>query len=850
MRKKIIVMLTFGLALLFSVSSFAQVTTSSISGTVTTADGKELVGATVKATHEPTGTVYTTQTRKGGTYGIANMNPGGPYTIQVSFVGLSTEKRSDIYLLLGEPLKSDFVIGEQTTNLGTVVVTAAASKTDAAKNGTSTTLGRDRIETMPTVGRGLADYLRSTPQFKLASGGNASSENGFSIAGQNLRYNSFYVDGAVNNDVYGLAYTGTNGGQSSISPLSIDAIDQIQVMISPYDASVGNFTGGAINAITKSGTNQTHGSAYYIFRNQNLAGKTPTGPKDQATKYSPFSNKLYGFTLGGAIIKNKLFYFVSGELQRDQTPNPFDLSTYNGDTKTPAALQALMNNIIARSNGYNPGTYDNSLGELKSDKLTVKVDWNINEKNKLTGSFRYTKGDKLIVFSSTPNQLNFSNYGYRFPTKTSSGSLELKSTIGKSSSNRLLFTITDVEDDRGPLGGAVAPSVTITDGTGGSIRFGTEANSTFNYLKQSSYNLSDQFKFVLGKHNLTAGFEAEYYKAFNAFISNGTGTYQYNSVADFLNDARPRQYQVGFPLVGSMDEKTTDAAAKFNVFRGALFLNDDIKLNQNLTVTVGLRADYYNFVTKPIFDQFAIDSALPKFAQYYDLKGARPGQMAKVPVSLSPRIGFTYKIPEEGLVIRGGLGMFTGRIPLVWPGGVYNQTGRSVGSYTLSTSVNAAIWNADKVRYRTTPYTAAEVGISLDNAKGQLDLIAKEFRTPKVFRTSLAADKNLGRGWSMTIEGMFTKNINDIAYQNINLIPPTVRSVGPDNRLVYGTAASASNQIPIRSNGINPYGSGVYLISNQDGEKDTLITLLSWLTKQQEPVSTSLQAITMVSHSL
>jgi outer membrane receptor for ferrienterochelin and colicin len=295
------------------------------------------------------------------------MNPGGPYTVVVSFVGFDSDSKTDINLALGETRNLDATLGEKSTQLTEVVVAARRSAT--LKTGTETTIGRDKMENMPTVGRNLQDYMRATPQFKMSSAGNASSEGAMSFAGQNVRYNSFYIDGAVNNDVFGLAYSGTNGGQSGIAPISIDAIDQFQVSISPYNASLGNFTGGAINAITKSGTNQLHGSAYYIFRNENLSGKTPTGDKAAATKLSAFSNKTYGATLGGPIIKNKLFFFLSGEMQRDETPQPFDLSTYRGDTKNPADIQRIKDTLSARLGGWDAGGYLNNIQTTESDRI-------------------------------------------------------------------------------------------------------------------------------------------------------------------------------------------------------------------------------------------------------------------------------------------------------------------------------------------------------------------------------------------------------------------------------------------------------------------------------------------------
>jgi outer membrane receptor for ferrienterochelin and colicin len=377
---KIRKLLLAALAMFITLAVAAQVTTGSISGVVKNKAGEVLVGASLKVTHLPTGTIYQTTSRKGGNFDITNVNPGGPYKIEISFVGYEPQIKEDVFVDLGEGQKIDIELDTKASQLQEVVIAGTRTNRGA---GSETTVGRDKMANIPTVGRNLQDYLRITPQFKMSSAGNASSEGAMSFAGQNVRYNSFYIDGAVNNDVFGLAYSGTNGGQSGIAPISVDAIDQFQVSLSPYNTSLGNFTGGAINAITKSGTNTLHGSAYYIYRNADLSGKTPTGAKGNATKLGDFSNKTFGATLGGPIIKNKLFFFVSAELQRDETPQPFALSTYRGDNGNVAAIQRLKDTISARIVGYDPGGYENNVQEVLSNRVTAKLDWNINQKHKL-----------------------------------------------------------------------------------------------------------------------------------------------------------------------------------------------------------------------------------------------------------------------------------------------------------------------------------------------------------------------------------------------------------------------------------------------------------------------------------
>lgn len=786
--------------LLMPAFTLAQNTTSSMSGTVKTTTGEDLVGATVTATHEPTGTVYRVQSRTGGRFNINNMNPGGPYSVEVSFVNFANEKKTEIYLSLGESFKLDFAMANKAGNLGEVTVSSTRKTTEASgKGGAETLIGRDKMANLPTVGRNIYDYLRAVPQAKLGA-----SEGAVTIAGQNNRYNSFYVDGAVNNDVFGLSASGTNGGQAAIAPISIDAIDQFQVVISPFDASLGNFVGGGINAITRSGTNKTEGSVYYFLQNEKLAGKTPTGLKQNATRLNDFSKKTYGFRVGGAITKNKLFYFINVDLQRDVRPQPFDFSQYAGNSNL-AAVTALANTL--RTNfGYEPGGFLDNTEEVNADRITARIDWNISDRHKLSVSNRYTKGERLNTSSSSSGTINFYNNGFRFPTRTNSTSAELKSLVGKSSSNKLLITFTDVLDDRDPIGQKF-PRVRINDGSGALV-FGPDNSSTVNLLTQKNWSLYDEFKFTLGKHALKVGVDYEYNDVYNAFIQNNFGNYTYSNLNDFLTNARPQAYTYGFSNIDAGKGDATDAAAKFKIAKGSLFANDEIRASDNLTVSLGLRADYYKILSKPWEDNYTNTVAIPRFSQYYDLQGARSGLTPKIPLALSPRVGFTYKIPEENLVIRGGMGLFTGRIPLVWPGAIFNNNGIFIGGY----SANATQLNT--IRFRPDPnnqWTPAEVGAGI--TKGPLNLTAAEFKVPKLFRTSIAFDKKFGDGWSGSLEGIFSKNLNEIYYTNINLLPPVGTSLGAGSRNVYPT--TNNGRIPLNSDGSNPYDNAILLSNNK-----------------------------------
>ncbi|HEX6914280.1 MAG TPA: carboxypeptidase regulatory-like domain-containing protein, partial [Chitinophagaceae bacterium] len=777
--------------------TFAQVTSSSMSGVIKTATGEPLVGATVTATHEPTGVVYKTQTRTGGRFEISNMNPGGPYTVEVTFVNFVTEKRSDIYLNLGEVYKLDASLNDKANELTAVTVVSTRQSDVSGKGGAEVNIGRDKMANLPSVGRNISDYLRFVPQVKVTGDG------GIAVAGQNNRYNSFYIDGAVNNDVFGLAASGTNGGQAGVAPISIDAIDQFQVVISPYDASIGNFTGGAINAVTRSGTNTIQGSAYMFYRNQDLTGKTPTGLKDNATKLGKFSAKTYGFRVGGPIIRSKLFYFVNLELQRDERPQPFAMSQYGG-TYTADSINKLAN-FVRTTYGYDPGSYLDIPEIVNADRFAAKIDWNLNTTNRLSVSHRYNKGERYNTSSGSSTRINFFNNGYLFPTTTNSSSVELKSSFRNGKNNRLLLTFTNVKDDRGAIGSPF-PRVEIQDQSSARlVVLGTENFSTSNLLKQQNFNLLDWFKMNVGKNYLTFGTDNELSYSYNAFIRNNYGTYRYGSINDFIKGYKPLRYDRSYSLVDNKSGDNTDAAAEFTTLRLGFFVNDEIRVNENLTVNAGIRADWTKFLTDPKEDRYFNDTGRALVAAQYDLEGARSGQMSKVPVSLSPRIGFTYKIPAENVTVRGGFGWFTGRIPLVWPGGVYNLNGVSIGDIAV---------NNPNITFRPDPfgqYTATDLGLSITN-KGELNLITEEFKLPKLFRTSLAVDKRFSKGWTFTVEGIFSKNINEIDYTQVNIMPPTQMSAGPDRRNVYAFGGT-----PTRI--LSRYSGDIYLLSNNKDRK-------------------------------
>ncbi|MEJ7589856.1 MAG: TonB-dependent receptor, partial [Ferruginibacter sp.] len=482
----------------------AQVTTSSVTGVITNGTGDVLPGTTVVVTHTPTGTVYKTSTNKSGKYDLVNLIPGGPYAIEISSVGFTSFTESNYNLPLGENTKIDAVLNVSTTTLSEVVVSGRTGGFNSRKKtGASTSISKEQIAALPTLSRSLQDYTRLTPQ-----------ANGNSFGGASNRFNNITIDGAVNNDVFGLAASGTPGGQAATTPISLDAIQEIQVVLAPYDVSYGNFTGAGVNAVTRSGTNKTEGSVYYFLRNQGTIGKDPVS----RIKSTTFTDKQYGIRLGGPIIKNKLFYFVSGELARRTQPTIFNAGETNS-LLTTAEAQELTDELQTKYN-YAAGNFNSFDAQTQSDKIFGRLDWNISDKHRLTVRHNYIKAfDDNISRSST--LFRFGNNTYRFNNTQHITVAELRSRISKSVSNNLIIGRHEIRDFRSTYG-QLFPSIEIAKGSG-SIQVGSERSSTANELDQDIFEITDNVKIFAGKHTFTIGTHNEFFKFRNLFINNLNG---------------------------------------------------------------------------------------------------------------------------------------------------------------------------------------------------------------------------------------------------------------------------------------------------------------------------------------
>lgn len=808
------------LALVASAPAFAQVTTSGLRGTVTDNTGEPLPGATVVATHMPSGTEYGAATSSQGTYTILNMRVGGPYRVVVSFIGFEPTVTDNITLNLGETYQLNAELSEAAVELGEVEVVADGGIFDPNRTGVNTSLNDEQINAIPSLGRDLADFTRLTPQAYVENDDDDGPS--ISVAGQSNRYNSIYIDGAVSNDVFGLSAQGTNGGQTGSTPISIDAIEQFQIAISPFDVTQSGFTGGAINAVTRSGTNTFQGSLYSYFRNQSLAGKTPGALLDdgeEGTSLNDFSNNRYGFRLGGPIIQNKLFFFTNVELLRAETPLPVE--TYAGSSSM-AELNTLRQTVLDEL-GYDPGTFGDVASTLDDDKVLVKLDWNASQQHRVSARYSYSGSDNIDQFQSTDDAVNFSNNAEVFPNRTHSGTLEVNSTFGSDMANKLVLGYTSVSDDRG-FAGNPFPSVTIADGDG-EIFLGSEPFSTANILEQDIFTVTNNFNLFKGPHTLTFGVSGEFYAISNLFIAQNFGDYDYDSAADFLQSvcaagsgtsaycqsnyngegpAAPDFFQRNYSLVDDIAGDGSAALAPFDAFQVGVYVQDEYRVNEQLRLSIGLRADIPQITTNPNFAPTA-PQTLANAANFYDLQGAQAGETPAAALYLSPRFGFNYDVTgDRTLQLRGGAGVFTGRVPFVWPGGMFNNNGTNVGRVSRPGMFD----NGDPIPFIADPQlqvTGSDFG-QADIPSGSLEIFADDFRYPRVLRTSLGVDAELPGGFVGTLEGQYTKTLDNISVTNVNLDPTTLTmTAGAEQRAIYDPNADVV---------LDPNYSSVHLVTS------------------------------------
>jgi hypothetical protein len=799
-----------GLAASFSLS--AQETNSNVSGIVRSETNELLQNTTVVVVHEPTKNTYTTTTNAKGCFYLFNIKPGGPYSIRISYSGLEPLLKTDLFLgyattnfysYLDGSEFSDFILKAKVNYLDTVTV--QVGRVGKAKYGMETSIDNETMRSLPSISRNFQDYLRLVPNARI-------NGDGISLAGQNNKYNAFFIDGSNTNDILGLANSGTAGGQTGSPPISMEAIEEIKVLQSPYDVQYSNFTGGSVNAITKSGSNQFKSSAWYFFRNERMAGRSPTwvpvpGLPGQCSRprLTSFFNQTTGVSASGAIIKNKVFYFMLVEYQAESQPQPYDFAEYKGNSNQQQLI--TLTETLRKRFGYDAGSFLESSNDLNAKRLTLKLDWNLDTKNKITFSYRFNDAQRTTSqMQNGSTVIRFSNNRYRLPSTINSASFEWKRYLKNSGNNRLLLTYNNELTQRRIIGQPF-PVVVVNDGTGVNFTFGSNGASNTNRFTASEFSVLDVLRFIKNRHAFSTGIDFNFADIKDLTLGTYFGSYRFANLDDFMRDAYPTRYTRNLPL-DEEPENVKGATAKYTPGRAGVFLNDEIHLNKSLTLTAGLRLDANALPLKYKEDSFFNNVARSEIENYYDLEGAVSGQAMKTDWRLSPRVGLNYRVPQKGLTIRGGAGIFSGHILNVWASQLY-----SVNIATLNLLGPNSSPQHYGLHFNPDPYNQPNfqsLGINPDSAKGNLELAARNYKYPTVFRTSMSIDKSFAHSWTVSTEVLFTKNLYENRYTNVNLLPTSKNSAPPGSRTVYSSALKP-DIIPLP--GGNPY-SYIFLMGN------------------------------------
>ncbi len=790
------------LFMFISLAMFGQgATTSSLSGTVTDSKGEPLAGATVVATHDPSGTRYGAIADNAGNYRIQNMRVGGPYTVAVTFVGFAPASITGITLKLGETYVQNVQVSESTTSLNEIVVSAGLRNSilSSERSGTQTNVSNRDLASLPTISRSITDFAKYTPQ-----------SQGNSFGGRDGRFNTITVDGAAFNNNFGLSSNPLPGG--SAQPIALDAIEEIAVSIAPYDVTRSQFTGASINAVTRSGDNTFKASVYTYFRPKSFTGNTVDG--NEVSGANDRNSQNYGFRVGGPIIKNKLFFFVSGEYEKESTPGVLWKPSSDGvavpDQMISRTLEsdmiAVRDHLIS-AYGYDPGIYkDFDPFVNKNTKILARIDWNISQDHKFT--LRYndvvgTSDQQTNNNSGPPNNprasyrfssqsMAFSNALYGFKNSVRSITGELNSNFSSGISNKFLASYTFIQDTR-TSPSDLFPFVDIWEGGDQYMSFGYELFSYNNDVQNKTLSFTDNLTINLNQHTVTAGIAFDRLWFRNSYIREGTSYYRYGSVADFLNNAQP----IGFGVTyGYNGEDAPGAEAAFGL--GAIYAQDQWAVIPRLKITYGVRLEipfYFNAIEN--------NPAISAFT-FADGKKMDVGSWPASKLIISPRFGFNYDVKgDRSLQIRGGTGLFTGLLPFVWFTNQPTNSGMiqvpEIGWGVSGGSENliGMTFHPDYKAFIASNPTLFPQSPGILPSNASLAQVGKDFKLPQIWRSNLAVDVELP--WSMvfTAEAMFSKDINAVIQQNINLADYTGTLAGPDNRHYWtsSTAAKINTEI-------------------------------------------------------
>jgi hypothetical protein len=769
-----------------SLNAKAQgVTTAALNGKVKSTTGEALQGANVVALHVPSGTRYGAVTRGGGGFIVPNMRVGGPYTVTASLIGYKRHVREQIFLHLSQNLDLDFLLVEEGIEAGEVVVSAErGSILNAGRTGASTSVGRAAIEALPTISRTIGDYTRLTPQ----AAGN-------SFAGQDNRLNNVTVDGSYFNNSFGLS--GSPGERTNVSPISLDAIEQLQVNIAPFDVRQGNFVGAGINTVTRSGSNDFSGSAYYAYRHQGLVGT-----KAGSLTRDPGTFKFYqaGLRIGGPIIQDRLFFFGSFEDDELTQPGTSFRANKGGETVGGNVTRVLASDLDALSKflsdslKYNPGGYQGYDFKTPARKFLIKFDLNLDDRNKVSLRYNHLDSETDVLLSnssslgfggrrSSTNGLNFINSNYGILENIRSIVGEWNTVIGDNMANNLIVGYSHHDESRSSRG-SFFPLVDVLQTGTVYTTFGFEPFTPNNELRYKSFQLQNNFSISQVNHYITLGGSAEWYESENIFFPGSQSVYVYNSLADFYTDARGflanptrttspvtlRTFQVRWSNIPGQDKPVQP----LKVFYGGVYAQDEWQTTENLKLTLGLRLD------APFFSKTGYRNANADSSTFRDENGQRVKYLsAKLPdanILFSPRFGFNWDVTgDRNTQIRGGTGVFTGRPAYVWISNQIGNTGVLTGFESL-TNTTARPFNSDPNRYKPANVTGAP------SPSYELALTDPNFKFPQLWRTNLAVDQRLPLGLIGTAEVLYGADVNGVHYINANLPAAQTKFTGADTR--------------------------------------------------------------------
>ncbi|HMK38419.1 MAG TPA: TonB-dependent receptor, partial [Bacteroidota bacterium] len=806
-------------ALLYCACSgaFAQgVTTAAIDGKITGKGGEPLPGVNVIALHTPSGTISGTITREDGHYNLPNLRVGGPYIVTASIIGYAKEIREQITLRLSETLDLNFTMKEEAVQAGEVVVTGERSSVfNASRTGAATNVTRDQIEKLPTLSRNWQDYYKISPY--------VTGDHG-SALGRNSKYNNIQIDGTNFNDLFGLGSTGAPAGQSNVTPISLDAIEEFQIVVSPYDVRQAGFTGAGINAITRSGTNDFRGSAFYFGRNEGFVGKSPDTLK---LPLAGFTDWQLGARLGGPIIQDKLFFFVNGEITRFKQPftRTFGNQTLgtNAYTVNPDSLN-MLTNFLKTQYGYDPGSFSNIGYNRESDKAFVRLDYNISDVHKLTARWSYLSSSE----DNSPSRgrgltdIYADNGKYKLDDNTNSLALQLTSLFSNRYSNEFILGYVPQKDVPTYYGQAFPSLYIATKGTGTAytglqdLIMGSEEFRHYNLLNQKYFEITDNFSMYLEDHTVTFGGRIDLLSFENLFIPEAFGAYAYSSIARFLAGLGPDGNALYGPAYTYKYSATSNPLqeANWHARMYGLYAQDEWTVSAALKLTAGIRVDIPTYPDHPNYNH-AADSTY----------GYRTDTPPKTSLAFSPRVGFNWSVdPERISQVRGGIGIFYGRFPFVWVGNQYANTG--VDFYTVTTAPN---------RFIADPYGQPKVATALPTA--EVDLTDPNFKAPSVLRWNLAFDRKLPFDLTATVEGIFSITMNDVYYKNINLLAPQANQVlanrpaltpggviPGEGRTVWGKIDTNATKFTTQWVN-NQFSPGVFLVTNTTQGSNSNVTV-------------------------